>query len=216
MQLVVYSSRHNPLTASRATFPIMMVDQHVLTPAMGYLFNPKWIDPCESLVSIMWKFTRANAAAGPIVARLLGANIDPYEGLVPVTGIVDVGLLRETFRLPGKALHRSLLLSSQRRRYSENLRVCRRCLGRGYHSVVYQFSCVRVCPIHQTELDVVCRRCGYAAPYVINVALLESPYRCVACRGNYGSKTYSPVNHQHMSRGERATICHAYYRANFG
>jgi hypothetical protein len=71
-----------------------------LTPALGYVFNRKWLDPCESLVSILRKFERANGAPGHIVARLLRSDIDPYEGVVPELGEVDINRLRENLTLP--------------------------------------------------------------------------------------------------------------------
>jgi hypothetical protein len=215
MQPAAFSSPHNGQCGSAPRFPIMTMDQHKLTPAMGYVFSPKWVDPCESLVSILWKFASANAAAGHIVARLMGPEIDPYEGVAPLADVIDVDWLRHAFNLPHKTLHGSLL-SSQGVRYRDRLRVCRRCMARGYHSVIHQFDCVGACPAHLLALETECRRCGYEAPYVINVQLLESPYRCAYCRWRYGSRCYSPISHQPMTRAERMAICRMYYRLRFG
>ena len=44
--------------------PIMMFDERKLTPSFGYVFNPKWLDPEESIVSILWKLARMNYAIG--------------------------------------------------------------------------------------------------------------------------------------------------------
>ena len=38
---------------STPRFPILTLDEAKLTPALGYLFHRKWIDPYESLVSIL-------------------------------------------------------------------------------------------------------------------------------------------------------------------
>ena len=68
------------------SFPILTFDETSLTPSLGYLFNNKWLYPCETLISILWKFERANALTGIVVARLLGPEIDLYEGVVPTAG----------------------------------------------------------------------------------------------------------------------------------
>lgn len=66
--------------------PILTLDEQKLTPSMGYVFNKRWLDPCESLVSILWKFEKVNALPGNVVARVMGPDIDPYEGVIPQLG----------------------------------------------------------------------------------------------------------------------------------
>jgi hypothetical protein len=86
------------------SFPILMLDERKLTPALGYVFNRKWLDPCESLISILWKFEKANALPGHVVARLMGPDTDPYEGVVPELGMVDIDRLHDTLAVPTKTL----------------------------------------------------------------------------------------------------------------
>ena len=216
MQPVAFSSAHKGRCVSAPAFPIMTMDEHRLTPAMGYVFNPKWVDPCESLVSILWKFARANAVAGQVTARLMGPDIDPYEGVAAHSDLIDVRRLRRTFDLPPKALRGSLIPAAHKNRCSGCLRFCRRCMARGYHSVVHQFDCVEVCPAHRFPLESACRQCGYEAPYLINVQLLEAPYRCAHCRWNYGTRSYSPASHQRMTKSERVAMCGMNFRLHFG
>ena len=35
-------------------FPILTFDTTKLTPTWGYVFDPRWFDPYESVVSILW------------------------------------------------------------------------------------------------------------------------------------------------------------------
>jgi hypothetical protein len=56
------------------SFPILTLDERRLTPALGYVFNRKWLEPCESLVSILWKFEKANALPGHVVAQPAGTG----------------------------------------------------------------------------------------------------------------------------------------------
>jgi ribosomal protein L37AE/L43A len=174
------------------SFPILTLDERKLTPALGYVFNRKWLDPCESLVSILWKFERANGAPGHLVARLARPDIDPYEGVVPELGEVDINRLRENLPVPVAMLQVALLQPSQRRRYCNVFRHCRRCMAHGYHSVLHQMESIRACPAHHRALETECRRCGYEAPYRISVQLLESPYRCASCRASYGGQGWMP------------------------
>jgi len=89
------------------SFPILTFDETSLTPSLGYLFNNKWLYPCETLISILWKFERANALTGIVVARLLGTEIDLYEGVVPDRGSLDLHRLRDEFGLPRETLRRA-------------------------------------------------------------------------------------------------------------
>lgn len=73
--------------------PILTLDEQKLTPSMGYVFNKRWLDPCESLVCILWKFEKVNALPGHVMARVMGPDIDPYEGVVPQLGDVSVARL---------------------------------------------------------------------------------------------------------------------------
>ena len=64
------------------TLPIMLFDEHQLAPSSGYLFNPKWVSPHESIVSMLWKFGRANTLPGHVlITQIAKDTIDPYEGI---------------------------------------------------------------------------------------------------------------------------------------
>ena len=45
-------------------FPILSLDERRLTPALGFIFDARWLLPGESIVSILWKFARANGLPG--------------------------------------------------------------------------------------------------------------------------------------------------------
>lgn len=198
------------------SFPILTLDERKLTPSLGYLFNRKWLDPCESLISILWKFEKANALPGHVVARLMGPDIDPYEGVVPQLGIVDIVRLRDTLAVPTKTLRAALLQPTQRRCYSGVFRHCRRCVAHGYHSVLHQLENVSVCPAHRWPLETACRRCGYEAPYRVNVQLLEAPYRCAYCRASYGGQGWSPNKARPMRAEYRKAITRRHFESYFG
>jgi len=194
------------------SFPILTFDETSLTPSLGYLFNNKWLYPCETLISILWKFERANALTGIVVARLLGPEIDLYEGVVPDRGSLDLHRLRDEFRLPREALRRAVPEQSGRRRFSGVFRYCRRCLGKGYHSVVHQFEDLSLCPAHHCGLESICRRCGREVSYRVNVQLLEAQYRCANCLVRLGSNVWSPANAEPMRPAHRKSFTRRYFK----
>lgn len=197
-------------------FPILTVDERKLTPALGYVFNRKWLDPCESLVSILWKFEKANGLPGHVVARLLGPDVDPYDGVVPQLGAVDIDRLHESLRVPAEALRTALLPAIPRRRYSSVFRFCRRCVGHGYHSVLHQMESNSLCPAHGRVLDSACETCGYEAPYRVNVRILEAPFHCAYCGASYGGQGWTPGRAPWMTAEHRKAFTRQYFQRYFG
>lgn len=173
--------------------PILTLDERQLTPALGYVFNIKWLMPGESIVSILWRFARANAMPGHELVHLLGPNVDPYEGVEPVHGAIDIIRLRRMLNLPVKVLRASLLDGEQRNRYHRFFRYCRQCAAHGYHSVLYQLEGEYQCPAHRRALEIRCLHCGHETPYLLNASLIEAPYRCPLCRTPYCYWRGSPV-----------------------
>jgi hypothetical protein len=112
--------------------PILSLDERRLTPALGFIFDARWLLPGESIVSILWKFARANGLPGHALVRLMGADIDPYEGVEPMRDAVDAKHLRRTLLLPGKVLRASLLDAGRKGRHHPVFRYCRQC----YYSVI--------------------------------------------------------------------------------
>jgi len=170
-------------------FPILSLDERRLTPALGFIFDARWLLPGESIVSILWKFARANGLPGHALVRLMGADIDPYEGVEPMRDAVDVKHLRRTLLLPGKVLRASLLDAGQRGRHHPVFRYCRQCVLLGHHSVTYQMFSENRCPAHQRKLETQCHRCGRETPYILNARLVGSPYRCAQCGELYASQS---------------------------
>jgi hypothetical protein len=75
-----------------AGLPIMVFDDRTLTPSLGYVFDRRWLDPFESIVSIAWKFARMNRLSGQMITMQLAKSaIDPYEGVAPCRGVAGNG-----------------------------------------------------------------------------------------------------------------------------
>lgn len=147
MQPVASSSRpRSEVLQLRLRFPILALEERSLTPALGYVFNKKWLEPYESVVSILWKLKTANALPGYALARLMGPRVDPYGGVVPQLDAIEFERLRSPLDLPAKTLRAALLPALQDRSRNDSFRYCRRCIACGYHSALYQIDRVMVCP----------------------------------------------------------------------
>ena len=46
------------------SLPILLYDERQLTPALGYVFESAWVNPEESILSILWKFAYMNSISG--------------------------------------------------------------------------------------------------------------------------------------------------------
>ncbi|ARL07192.1 hypothetical protein BOC44_25690 [Burkholderia pseudomallei] len=185
---------------------------------MGYAFDARWVDPCESLISILWKFAQANGLSGHVVVHHISASVgvDPYAGFWPVREAVDVARLRQTLHLSKKVIHDSVLNTFPHRPYCERFRFCRKCLARGYHSTLHQLECESMCPAHQKPLETACRRCGYEAPCLLSARFLESPFRCAYCNAPYSYKVFSTLKPEKMCKRDRVAVRRRYFERTYG
>ena len=67
-----------------------------------------WLMPGESLVSILWKFSCANALPCHALLHLICPEVDPHEGVAPMRVVIDLTRLRRVLRLPSDVLRTSL------------------------------------------------------------------------------------------------------------
>ena len=190
-----------------ASLPIMLFDERKLTPSFGYVFDATWLDPYESIVSILWNLARMNRLSGHLItAQLSRSGIDPYEGVAACRSEVDMRRLHQALRLPLTIVRASLLPDALQRIGSPYFRYCRKCLYRGYHGVVHQLETVKHCPVHGRDLlEVACRDCGARTPYRLNAYLLDAPYRCGNCRSLYSSGV-PPMDKLPLSKKARIAI----------
>ncbi len=183
--------------------PILVLQAEGLRPQMGYLFDRRWLDPFESVVSILWKFARVNGIAGHLLAaKVCASGVDPYDGVPPLREIVQWHWLHGEFGVRCRALRESMVATSQARTLHPHLRYCTRCLNRGYHALVHQFANVALCPIHDTRLASSCRQCQFEIPLRLNALLLGSPYACPNCLSPLASTRPSVTRCRPMQMAE--------------
>ena len=169
--------------------PILIVDQQALNPRLGYVFHRRWLQPYESVVSMLWKFARMNLLSGfALVKQVSPDNVDPYDGVA--SRDVDVRAMARMLDVTQRSVRIGMKdLSLDRHRY---LRCCPSCMVLGYHSVVHQREHLNRCPIHGVQLLVACRHCGQPSAYWLDAQLLDAPFRCRHCRHYYTASLYPP------------------------
>jgi hypothetical protein len=196
---------------SIAFYPILTFDADRLSPSMGYLFKRQWLDPCESMVSILWKFARMNRLPGHMVAsHVAKRQIDPYEGFAACAAELDIGQTASSLGLTQKTVRLAMQRPEQRRNWCVQLRFCPRCMSRGYHSVVHQFGGIHYCPVHGCCLETKCRSCGATSEYLIKASVLDAPFKCSVCRRCYGNTSASFVHRIALPPRDRAAIVRAF------
>ena len=190
---------------STSTLPILIFCEATLNPSLGYVSDPKWLEPFESLVSMLWKFAWMNRLAGHVVVTHVAARaIDPYEGVAGNAGDVDVRRVATTLAIRQKTVRQAL---AYRGKSHEALRFCSRCMAHSYHSVVHQLGRVTTCPVHDCALATTCPACGAASAYRLDARLLGAPFRCAQC-----GRRYAKTNCLHrtpLSRKARIAITRA-------
>jgi predicted Zn-ribbon and HTH transcriptional regulator len=184
-----------PAQGAIRSLPILTLDEVEVAASFGYLFDARQVGPCESIVSMLWKFARMNGLAGSrVVSQLSAAPLDPYEGLPASHSGVDVRRVARLLGLTQKAVRSSLGSASGRRLLSPRLRHCPRCMACGYHGVAHQFLGAMQCPAHGDWLEEGCRACGHVSDYRLDAQLLDAPFRCARCRRPYarGAMRFEP------------------------
>lgn len=173
------------MALTRPRFPILAFDEWELSLSRGSAFNPKWLMPGESLVSILWKFACANVLSGDALVHLISPCADPSEGVEPVRDNVELARLRRILRLPEGVLRMSLLDAELAAQTHPAFRYCKLCAAHGYHSVLYQLKDEDRCPVHHQSLETRCLHCGGETPYIVNASVIEAPFRCLRCRSHF-------------------------------
>ena len=192
---------------STSFYPILTFEDEKLSPSLGYLFKRQWLDPCESVISILWKFAQMNRLPGHmVVAHVAKRQIDPYEGFAATAAELDIRLTAGSLGLTQKTIRFAMQGPQLRRGWCSQLRFCPRCMSRGYHSVVHQFGSVPYCPVHGCCLETRCRSCGAASEYFIKASVLDAPFRCPNCRRNSGNRSASFVHRIPWLPCDRAAI----------
>lgn len=188
-------------------FPILTFDVAKLTPSWGYVFDARWLDPYESVVSMLWKLIWMNRLAGhAVVGHIARRSVDPYAGIGITHEEINGRYLATALGVRLKTVRQSIANPISRHEPNSVLRYCVRCMARGYHSAVHQLDNVTRCPIHATLLESCCRNCGVASDYRIDARMLDAPFKCPNCRGAYSPSWSSFTRCRRLQVHERTAV----------
>ena len=191
--------------------PIMTFDPAQLSPSLGYVFDPKWLDPFESVVGMLWKFARANGVAGHIVVgQLTDKPVDVYGGVAPTVAEIAVPRVSRLLGVRQKALRDGLEQGTGYRWNRQNLTWCRSCLRRGYHAIVHQRG-RQICAVHHEPLQDRCLHCGFENPYRLTARLFDAPFRCPDCRRPYAGSVWYATRPRVVKPDLRIAMTRAFF-----
>ena len=194
-----------------AVLPILTFDAARLAPSMGYVFDPKWIDPYESIVGLLWRLGRANALSGQRLVTLVSKKtVDAYDGVEAMVEEVDVRRIARVLGVTQTLVRVGLPTRRDLIGMHSTLRWCTRCIARGYHGVVHQSARAFRCPLHGGMLEERCRGCGESSTFRLDVRLLDSPYRCGHCRRSYASQVWNGSRPRRFDKTQRQAITRAF------
>ena len=192
-------------------FPIMTFDEGILSPSMGYAFDRRLLNPYESLISLLWKFSWVNRLPAPLVVRHVAkGTIDPYEGIAATLDEINVRRVAQSLGVSLKTLRSTMPARSGRRGFCSDIRYCAKCMAVGYHSVVHQFGSYTRCPVHGCWLESACHYCGATNAYRIDANVLDARFRCAQCRSPYSRATTTLATRLPMPLPARVAITRAF------
>lgn len=183
-----------------------MLNDGVLDARFGYVFHRQWIQPYESVVSMLWKLGRANLMSGhAMFAQVSADGDDPYRGIA--IGDLRVPAMARLLQVGHGPVRDGMMLPFGE---SVSIRYCQRCISLGYHSVVHQRLRYDRCPIHSLPLLQGCRSCGRSSLYHLDAQLLDAPFRCRHCRARYSAKPVTPSDGwKELTRDQRIAVTRA-------
>jgi hypothetical protein len=152
------------------TLPILTFDERSLSPRFGYVFDAAWLEPCESILGMLWKFVRANRPDTATLVEQIGARpSDGYAGVRPCGADVDARAVARLLGIRGAVVRDSMPGNAA----FADLAWCPSCMSAGYHSFIHQRAGQQRCPIHGGVLRRHCSRCGRASAYRLDAQLLD-------------------------------------------
>jgi hypothetical protein len=186
-------------------FPILSLDAELLSPALGYCFDPRWVHRHESLLSLLWKFIAVNSAPGHLVIRYLDPLADPYLGIAPIRTVALYRAASRLLHVNQNVTARGLLTPAADIVAVPHLRYCTTCAHRGFHSVLFQLPRLVTCPIHNLALIEHCVACKKPLPHTLSVRALEHPYRCAHCRRMFCRSLIKRLESKIQPNGKRVS-----------
>lgn len=161
-----------------------------------WCWRPAWHVHGESAWSLFAKFALLNQLTARELVQLVinttcrkrtaictKPDVDLRDGTV-----FDLGLLTELFRVPASHIRHAFLfetLPGSVLRSYDHLRWCDQCMGRGFHSPLFQMKMTRHCPIHGRALQDRCARCDRQIPYRLNKEFMLQPFTCPHCAHDF-------------------------------
>ncbi|MES2150679.1 MAG: hypothetical protein V4508_12910 [Pseudomonadota bacterium] len=173
-----------------------------------YAWLNSWEQPFEGSLSLLLKFAWANgASAGDICRDVFGKKtLQAFGANRKGRSLLDLDWpstkhIDRTGDLKAKCAHASLYTLAGDWTFKiasdTHIRYCEHCLGSGFHSGIYQIDALQRCPIHDSQLLTICRKCGFASPpHAVYKETFLLPFHCPHCENFLGEGGFDPKRWQ--------------------
>lgn len=178
----------------------------------GWCWRDDWNTGYDSAYGLLSKFAKLNAMGarelahlfidrecGQRTAILRAPKVDLRSGK-----LFDLGAVAEILRLNSEQVRDAFLLdqlANSRRKSSGILRWCARCANHGFHSTVFQFDLLGVCPVHGQAIRSRCPKCKTHIPYRLQPDVFAEPFCCPSCATDLAPALRNPRTRSLMLRG---------------
>lgn len=150
--------------------------------------RPEWVQPLESLWSILSKWQFVNRLPYSTIANaILARSAETSSQGVDLRSLDQFRLdaLAEHSGVSPNTLASAACSPSANSRMiefaSQYLRYCAACMADGFHAVLFQFHPIHFCPIHHLPLRDTCTSCRNKIPYRIDAGFAAHPFACPHC-----------------------------------
>jgi hypothetical protein len=157
-----------------------------------YSWYTSWTTGCDSIYGLLSKVAWLNGLSAREIAHLFVSSRCGRKGItvqrlnldLREPGVFDLSKIAQLCHTTEEAVSDAFVRGKYTDRLVEtcpNLRYCPQCLESGFHSALFQLSCVARCPLHHIALKQQCENCTGVIPYRLTSSLLRKPFACPHC-----------------------------------
>jgi len=161
-----------------------------------YSWYTSWTTGCDSIYGLLSKFAWLNGLSAREIAHLFVSSRCGRKGItvqrlnldLREPGVFDLSKIAQLCHTTVEAVTGAFVRGKYTDRLLEirsNLCYCPQCLESGFHSALFQVSCVPRCPLHHIALKQQCENCTGVIPYRLTSSLLRKPFACPHCERRF-------------------------------
>lgn len=183
--------------------PARILLQKPIQLEKSWCWRNDWITGFDSAYGLFSKFARLNAMNARELAELfINRDSDRRTSILRSPSVdlrsgelFDLLEIARLLRLDVDHIHHAFLLdrlNNSGRKSSKVLRWCPCCANNGFHSTVFQFELLSVCPAHGLPIHSRCVKCKAQIPYRLQMTVFNEPFCCPTCATDFAPALRNP------------------------